>query len=160
LAHAESYQLRPRSHARPRAGLWRVRLLFVDAPSRVDRTRAPDSVLALRHAALGARRRLTRAGILLAAVLHAARDTFLGMVEKDLLDILVCPDDLTPVRLATDAELTALNARIAAGQVKNRGGQPVATAVKEGLVRADGKYLYVVDDDIPVMLIDEALPLA
>jgi len=27
-------------------------------------------------------------------------------------------------------------------------------------VRADGKYLYVVDDDIPVMLIDEALPLA
>ena len=49
------------------------------------------------------------------------------MVEKDLLDILVCPDDLTPVRLATAAELTALNARIAAGQVKNRGGQPVAT---------------------------------
>ena len=88
------------------------------------------------------------------------RDTFLGMVEKDLLDILVCPDDLTPVRLATVAELTALNARIAAGQVKNRGGQPVTTAVKEGLVRADGKYLYVVDDDIPVMLIDEALPLA
>ena len=35
----------------------------------------------------------------------------------------------------------------------------VATAVKEGLVRADGKYLYVVDDDIPVMLIDEAVPL-
>ena len=28
--------------------------------------------------------------------------------------------------------------------------------MKEGLVRADGKYLYVVDDDIPVMLIDEA----
>jgi len=95
-----------------------------------------------------------------AASIHVARDTFLGMVEKDLLDILVCPDDLTPVRLATDAELTTLNARIAAGQVKNRGGQPVATAVKEGLVRADGKYLYVVDDDIPVMLIDEALPLA
>ena len=88
------------------------------------------------------------------------RDTFLGMVEKDLLDILVCPDDLTPVRLATAAELAALNARIAAGQVKNRGGQAVTTAVKEGLVRADGKYLYVVDDDIPVMLIDEALPLA
>ena len=80
------------------------------------------------------------------------------MVEKDLLDILVCPDDLTPVRLATAAELTALNARIAAGQVKNRGGQAVTTAVKEGLVRADGKYLYVVDDDIPVMLIDEAAP--
>ena len=129
-------------------------------------SRAPagrPSRVRLLFAALDAPRRLTRAGILLGGV-HAlnpvARDTFLGMVEKDLLDILVCPDDLTPVRLATAAELTALNARIAAGQVKNRGGQPVATAVKEGLVRADGKYLYVVDDDIPVMLIDEAVPLA
>jgi len=81
------------------------------------------------------------------------------MVEKDLLDILVCPDDLTPLRLASAAELAALNARIVAGQVKTRGGQAVSTPVKEGLVRTDGKYLYVVDDDIPVMLIDEALPL-
>ncbi len=81
------------------------------------------------------------------------------MVEKDLLDILVCTDDLTPVRLASAAELTALNSRIAAGQVKTLGVQAVTTPVKEGLVRADGKYLYVVDDDIPVMLIDEALPL-
>ena len=80
-------------------------------------------------------------------------------MEKDLLDILVCPDDLTPLRLATEAELTALNAKIAAGGVKNRGGQAVTTPVKEGLVRADGKYLYVVDDDIPVMLIDEAIAL-
>ncbi len=82
------------------------------------------------------------------------------MVERDLLDILVCPDNLTPLRLATAAELATLNARIAAGQVKTRGGQAVTTQVKEGLVRADAKYLYVVDDDIPVMLIDEALPLA
>ena len=65
------------------------------------------------------------------------------MVEKDLLDILVCPDDLTPLRLATAAELSALNARIAAGQMKTRGGQAVSTQVKEGLVRADGKYLYL-----------------
>ena len=43
--------------------------------------------------------------------------------------------------------------------MKNRGGNPVTTEVKEGLVRADGKYLYPVDNDIPVMLIDEAIPL-
>jgi len=81
------------------------------------------------------------------------------MVEKDLLEILVCPDDLSALRLATAAELSALNAKIAAGQVKNRVGQAVTSEVKEGLIRADGKYLYVVDDDIPVMLIDEAIPL-
>jgi hypothetical protein len=48
---------RPRSHARAQAAHWACGLLFVDAPSRVDRTKAPDSVLAIRHAALGARRR-------------------------------------------------------------------------------------------------------
>lgn len=81
------------------------------------------------------------------------------MVEKELLEILVCPDDLTPVRLAEAQELAALNERIRAGSVKTRGGQPVGDEVKEGLVRADGKYLYIVDNDIPVMLIDEAIPL-
>jgi uncharacterized protein len=82
------------------------------------------------------------------------------MVEKELLEILVCPDDLTPVRVAEAHELAALNAKIQAGGVKTRGGQPVADAVKEGLIRADGKYLYVVDNDIPVMLIDESIPLS
>jgi uncharacterized protein YbaR (Trm112 family) len=81
------------------------------------------------------------------------------MVDPELLEILVCPDDKTPVTLADAATLEALNARIAAGEVKTRGGQPVTDAVAEGLVRADGKYLYPVRDDIPVMLIDEALPL-
>ncbi len=28
-----------------------------------------------------------------------------------------------------------------------------------GLVRADGKYLYQVVDDLPIMLVDEAVPL-
>jgi uncharacterized protein YbaR (Trm112 family) len=81
------------------------------------------------------------------------------MVDPELLEILVCPDDKTPVTLADAATLEALNARIAAGEVKTRGGQPVTEAVAEGLVRADGTYLYPVRDDIPVMLIDEALPL-
>jgi uncharacterized protein len=82
------------------------------------------------------------------------------MVEKELLEILVCPDDLTPVRAAEAHELAALNARIRAGGVKTRGGQAVADEVKEGLIRADGKYLYIVDNDIPVMLIDESIPLS
>jgi uncharacterized protein YbaR (Trm112 family) len=35
----------------------------------------------------------------------------------------------------------------------------VTEEVKEGLVRADGKVLYPVRDDIPIMLVDEAIPL-
>jgi uncharacterized protein YbaR (Trm112 family) len=81
------------------------------------------------------------------------------MVDKELLEILVCPEDKTAVTPADSALLASLNARIRQGGVKNRGGNPVATEIKEGLVRADGKYLYPVDNDIPVMLIDEAIPL-
>ncbi len=81
------------------------------------------------------------------------------MVDPELLAILVCPEDKTPVTLADPGTLETLNARIAAGHVKTRGGQAVTDPVSEGLVRQDGRFLYPVRDDIPVMLIDEALPL-
>lgn len=81
------------------------------------------------------------------------------MVDPELLEILVCPEDKTPVRPADAGLLDTLNSRIRQRQVKNRGGQTVEDQLKEGLIRADGKYLYPVRDDIPVMLIDEAIPL-
>jgi uncharacterized protein YbaR (Trm112 family) len=81
------------------------------------------------------------------------------MVDNELLEILVCPEDKSPLKPAEAGQLDALNARIRAGAVKNRAGQPVTTEIKEGLIRADGRYLYPVDNDIPVMLIDEAIPL-
>jgi uncharacterized protein YbaR (Trm112 family) len=81
------------------------------------------------------------------------------MVDAELLEILVCPEDKTPVTLASAETLATLNARIAAGGVKTRGGAAVTDAITEGLVRADGRYLYPVREDIPVMLIDEAIPL-
>jgi uncharacterized protein YbaR (Trm112 family) len=81
------------------------------------------------------------------------------MIDKALLEILVCPENKTPVHPADAATLDALNARIREGAVKNREGQPVTADVTEGLIREDGKYLYRVDDDVPVMLIGEAIPL-
>ncbi len=81
------------------------------------------------------------------------------MVDKELLDILVCPEDKTPVHPADGQTLAAVNERIRQGSARNRVNQPVTTEITEGLVRADGKYLYVVENDVPVMLIDEAIPL-
>jgi len=81
------------------------------------------------------------------------------MVDQELLDILVCPESRQPVRLADDALLSRLNAAIAEGGVLNRGEKLVTEPVHEGLVREDGLLLYPVRDDIPIMLIDEAVPL-
>lgn len=82
------------------------------------------------------------------------------MIDQTLLDILVCPETKQPLRVA-EAELVGrVNAAIEAGTVKNRGGEPVTQALVEALVREDGSFLYPVRDDIPIMLIDESIPLS
>ena len=82
------------------------------------------------------------------------------MLDQELLDILACPETKQPVHLAEQDLLDQLNARIARGEVTNRGGEKVEKALSGGLVREDGAYLYPIDDGIPVMLIDEAIPLS
>ena len=82
------------------------------------------------------------------------------MIEPELLRILCCPETHQDLRLAEPAILDNLNAQIAAGQLKNRVGKQVAEKLENGLIRADGKFLYPIRRDIPVMLVDEAIPLA
>lgn len=81
------------------------------------------------------------------------------MVDAELLEILVCPETKDPVRLAEAELLERVNAAIERGTVQNRGGETVRDPVEEGLVREDGKVFYPVRDDIPIMLIDEAIVL-
>lgn len=81
------------------------------------------------------------------------------MIDEQLLEILACPEDKTPVSLA-DAELVSqINEAIKAGRMTNRGGAKVSDPIEGGLVRADGQWMYPIRDEIPVMLIDEAFPL-
>lgn len=81
------------------------------------------------------------------------------MVHPELLDILVCPENKTPVRLADEPLLAKANAAIEAKTLKNRAGAVVESKIDGGLVREDGAYMYPIRDDIPIMLIDEAIPL-
>ena len=81
------------------------------------------------------------------------------MIASELLAILVCPETHQPLQPAAAPLVERLNADIAAGRRQNRGGKPVTEKIDGGLVRADGKFLYTVRQDIPVMLIDEALAL-
>ncbi len=81
-------------------------------------------------------------------------------VNEELLEILVCPETRQPVALASAELLERLNAEIRAGRLRNRGGALVEKEIVEGLVRDDGKVLYPVDDDIPVMLIEESIEVS
>ncbi len=81
------------------------------------------------------------------------------MIDPELLAILACPETKEPLALA-DAELiSTLNSRIARGAVKNRAGKTVKDKIDGGLVRTDGAYLYPIQDEIPILLLDEAIPL-
>lgn len=80
-------------------------------------------------------------------------------IDKELLAILCCPDTKQDVTLAADGLIASLNARIHKGEVKNKSGQPVKEALDGGLIRADRKVLYPIREDIPVMLIEEGIPL-
>jgi uncharacterized protein YbaR (Trm112 family) len=80
-------------------------------------------------------------------------------VDPELLEILVCPETRQPVTMAGDDLLAGLNERIRSNELRNRGGDAVGKPIEEGLLREDGKVLYIVDDSIPVMLIEESIEL-
>jgi uncharacterized protein YbaR (Trm112 family) len=81
------------------------------------------------------------------------------MVDAKLLEILCCPDTKQDVALAPSDLVERLNGQIASGSLKNKGGEVVKEKMDGGLLRADGKVLYPIRDDIPIMLIDESIVL-
>ncbi|MCL2220643.1 MAG: hypothetical protein FWC23_10910 [Chitinispirillia bacterium] len=81
------------------------------------------------------------------------------MVDKVLLDILCCPETKQDVALVGNDVIKKLNEGITAGKITNRGGAVVKDPIESGLLREDGKYLYPIREDIPIMLIDEAIPV-
>jgi uncharacterized protein YbaR (Trm112 family) len=80
-------------------------------------------------------------------------------VSSELLEILVCPETKQPVQPASDEMLATVNDKIEAGSLRNRGGDTVSNRIEEALVREDGRILYIVDDSIPVMLVEESIEL-
>jgi uncharacterized protein len=78
-------------------------------------------------------------------------------MDKRLLDILCCPVTKSPVKPLSRAQLDTVNRAISGGNVLTVANVAVSTPLQAGLITADGKVIYRVEDDIPVMLADESI---
>jgi len=81
------------------------------------------------------------------------------MIDKELLKIMCCPETHQPLEFADEETVKWINSEIKSGRIKNRAGEIVREEIDGGLIRSDKKYLYPVRKGIPIMLINEAIPL-
>jgi len=81
------------------------------------------------------------------------------MVDAELLSLLCCPETHQGLRQAGAQLLQQLNQKVVAGTLRTLGGRAVSENVIEGLLREDGKILYPIRDNIPVLLAEEAISL-
>ena len=78
-------------------------------------------------------------------------------MDPMLLDILVCPATHVPVVLLDEQRLEALNEAVRAGKVTDTGGEAVGDPIAEALITEDGRTVYRIESDIPIMLIESGI---
>jgi uncharacterized protein YbaR (Trm112 family) len=81
-------------------------------------------------------------------------------VDGKLLEILCCPVSKTPLTVLAQDKLDKLNAAIDANEALYVGGEEIKTSLTEGLITTDGKVIYPVQDDIPVLLEENGIGTA
>ena len=79
-------------------------------------------------------------------------------ISKELLDILCCPATKVPVVMLSEDKLAKLNELIAKGEVAQADAKKVEKPMQEALITEDGKTIFRIEDEIPIMLIDEGIP--
>ena len=78
-------------------------------------------------------------------------------VDRKLLEILVCPATKVPVKILSRDKLATLNRCIEAGDIQRQDGTAVSAPLQAALITEDGRTVYPIEDDIPVMLEDQGI---
>jgi uncharacterized protein YbaR (Trm112 family) len=78
-------------------------------------------------------------------------------VDGKLLEILCCPVSKTPLIKLGQEKLDKLNNAISSGDALYVDGEKVKDRIQEGLITEDGKVIYPVQDDIPILLEEKGI---
>ncbi|MFC1777290.1 Trm112 family protein [Pseudomonadota bacterium] len=78
-------------------------------------------------------------------------------VDRKLLEILCCPVSKTPLTVLGQEKLDKLNSMINSGETLYVDGEKVKEPLQEGLITEDGKVIYPVQDDIPILLEEKGI---
>jgi uncharacterized protein YbaR (Trm112 family) len=78
-------------------------------------------------------------------------------VDGKLLEILCCPVSKTPLIMLGQEKLDKLNSAIASSEALYVDGEKVTEPLQEALITEDGKVIYAVQDDIPILLEEKGI---
>ena len=81
-------------------------------------------------------------------------------VDGKLLEILCCPVSKTPLVVLGKEKLDKLNMAVTSAEALYVNGAKVTEILQEGLITDDGKVIYSVQDDIPVLLEEKGIGTA
>ena len=82
------------------------------------------------------------------------------MIDKELLEILVCPETGEPLEEAGREIIERLNELVELGTLVDRSGERISEKIEEGLICRGGEYLYPVRENIPILLLENSIPIA
>jgi uncharacterized protein len=81
------------------------------------------------------------------------------MLSSDFIRILRCPETFQPLALAEADVIARLNEQIGERRLCNRAAQTISKPLDGGLMREDGRVLYPIIDETPILLVDEGIEL-
>ncbi len=82
------------------------------------------------------------------------------MIDKELLEILVCPETGKPLEEAGREIIERLNELVELGTLVDRSGERISEKIEGGLICRGGEYLYPVRENIPILLIENSIPVS
>lgn len=81
-------------------------------------------------------------------------------VDSKLLEILCCPVSKTPLTVLGEEKLDKLNKAIKGDDVLYVDHSKVSEPLQEGLITDDGKVIYAIRDNIPILLEEKGIGTA